>query len=201
MSEKNRWVIGITGNIGAGKSTVTRMLAKHGAFVIDADVMAKQLQQPGSEAVQAIAKEFGPQMAPGGVLNRAALGALVFSDEGALKRLNDLMWPRLVECTKQEIEQRNGVCIIDAPLLIEAGLDALCDEVWLIMAPEKERCMRIIKRDGLSEEEAWRRIQSQMPEEEKKKHATCFLDSMQGEQALIETALAQYEASCQRGRR
>ena len=55
MSEKNRWVIGITGNIGAGKSTVTRMLAKHGAFVIDADVMAKQLQQPGSEAVQAIA--------------------------------------------------------------------------------------------------------------------------------------------------
>ena len=126
MSEKNKWVIGITGNIGAGKSTVTRVLAKHGAYVIDADAMAKQLQQPGSEAVQAIAKAFGPQIAPGGVLNRTALGALVFSDEGALKRLNDLMWPRLVARTKQEIEQRNGVCIIDAPLLIEAGSSMHC---------------------------------------------------------------------------
>ena len=182
MTKQNeRFVIGITGNIGAGKSTVTRALAKAGACVLDADAMTRELQAPGSEAVRAIAEEFGAQMAPSGILDRKALGALVFGDEAARARLNALM------------RRKRGVCIIDAALLIESGLHTVCDEVWLITAPEEIRCARIMKRDGLSEQQAWQRIKSQMPETQKKEYADCLLDSMVGERCLIEKARALYD--------
>lgn len=193
---KERTVIGVTGNIGAGKSTVTRELAALGAAVLDADRMAREMQAPGSEAVLAIARAFGDEMAPGGVLDRKALGALVFSDPAAKKALDALMWPRLVARTKEELADRQGVCILDAPLLIEAGLETLCDEIWLVTAPEQERCRRIMRRDGLTEQEAWRRIKSQWPEDEKRRYATHVLDSMEGEQALIEKARALYRRAC-----
>ncbi len=194
MTKQNeRFVIGITGNIGAGKSTVTRALAKAGACVLDADAMTRELQAPGSEAVRAIAEEFGAQMAPSGILDRKALGALVFGDEAARARLNALMWRRLIEQTKCLLRRKRGVCIIDAALLIESGLHTVCDEVWLITAPEEIRCARIMKRDGLSEQQAWQRIKSQMPETQKKEYADCLLDSMVGERCLIEKARALYD--------
>lgn len=191
--EGKRFVIGVTGNIGAGKSTVTRALAKAGADVLDADVMAKEMQAPGSETVHAIAAEFGEQMAPDGVLDRKALGALVFGDEAARARLNALMWPRLIEETKRRLHGKTGVCIIDAALLIESGLHTLCDEIWLITAPEETRCVRIMKRDGLTQRQAWQRVESQMPEIQKKEYADYLLDSMEGEHRLIERARALYD--------
>lgn len=192
----DRYVIGVTGNIGAGKSTVTRALAALGAVVLDADRMARAMQAPGSEAVLAIARTFGDEFAPDGVLDRKALGALVFSDPVAKKALDALMWPRLVAQTKQALANTQGVCILDAPLLIEAGLEALCDEVWLVTAPEEERCRRIMRRDGSTEQEAWRRIRSQEPEDEKRRYATYVLDSTKGEPALIKKAQALYRRAC-----
>lgn len=187
------FVIGITGNIGAGKSTVTRALAKAGAYVLDADAMARELQAPGSEAVCAIAKEFGARFAPEGILDRRALADLVFDDETARVRLNMLMWPRLIEQTKRRLHGLTGVCIIDAALLIESGLHTVCDEVWLITAPEEVRCVRIMQRDGLTQQQAWQRIKSQMPEAQKKEQADYLLDSTGGEHRLIEQACALYD--------
>ena len=103
------------------------------------------------------------------------------------------MWPRLIEQTKCVLRRKRGVCIIDAALLIESGLHTVCDEVWLITAPEEIRCARIMKRDGLSEQQAWQRIKSQMPETQKKEYADRLLDSMEGEHRLIEKARALYD--------
>lgn len=160
--------IGLTGNIAAGKSTVSKYLAEWGADIIDADLIARQVVEPGTEGAARIAAAFGEAYFDNGVLNRRKLGALVFADEAARKQLEAITHPLIY----REMQRRIAVStaelqVVDAALLYEAGMEHLCEEVWLIVAEDALRCRRIMLRDGLGEEEAKQRIASQMPQSEK----------------------------------
>lgn len=185
-------LIGLTGNTGAGKSTVAAALVQQGgATLLDADAMARQLQQPGSEALAAIAQRFGPQMLlADGSLNRPALGRLIFSDAEQQQALNAIMWPRIMQAIERRLTDESNWMVLDAPLLYESGLDAVCYQTWLVVAPEHVRRARIMARDGLDAKQAQMRIDAQIRQEEKMQRATHILDGTQPIQALCAQALA-----------
>jgi len=180
-------VIGLTGNIGSGKSTVARHLEKLGAKVVDADRIAREVVQPGSEALAEIARAFGPgYINRDGSLNRQKMAKAVFSDPGALSRLNAITHPRIKDVIIREIENhkakaRSQPCepalVIDAPLLIETGLHRYVDEVWVVKADESALLQRAAARDRTGTEEARRRLGTQMPQEDKLKYATRVIDN------------------------
>lgn len=185
-------LIGLTGNTGAGKSTVAAALVQQGgATLLDADAMARQLQQPGSEALAAIAQRFGPQMLlADGSLNRPALGRLIFSDAKQQQALNAIMWPRIMQAIERRLTDESNWMVLDAPLLYESGLDAVCYQTWLVVAPEHVRRARIMARDGLDAKQAQMRIDAQIRQEEKMQRATHILDGTQPIQVLCAQALA-----------
>jgi dephospho-CoA kinase len=158
-------IVGITGSIGSGKSLVASELARLGAYVIDLDVIARELVEPGMPAVAEIRDEFGPEyILEQGTLNRRALGRLVFSDPEALRRLNKIVFPKLVEATKERLDEVSGQCdlvVVDAAILYQAGLDKLVDKVIAVTAEKEIRIARIVKRDKLSYEEALVRVSGQ----------------------------------------
>jgi dephospho-CoA kinase len=158
-------IVGITGSIGSGKSLVASELARLGAYVIDLDVIARELVEPGMPAVAEIRDEFGPEyILEQGTLNRRALGRLVFSDPEALRRLNKIVFPKLVEATKERLDEVSGQCdlvVVDAAILYQAGLDMLVDKVIAVTAEKEIRIARIVKRDKLSYEEALVRVSGQ----------------------------------------
>ncbi len=158
-------IVGITGSIGSGKSLVASELARLGAYVIDLDVIARELVESGMPAVAEIRDEFGPEyILEQGTLNRRALGRLVFSDPEALRRLNKIMFPKLVEATKERLDEVSGQCdlvVVDAAILYQAGLDKLVDKVIAVTAEKEIRIARIVKRDKLSYEEALVRVSGQ----------------------------------------
>jgi len=158
-------IVGITGSIGSGKSLVASELARLGAYVIDLDVIARELVESGMPAVAEIRDEFGPEyILEQGTLNRRALGRLVFSDPEALRRLNKIMFPKLVEATKERPDEVSGQCdlvVVDAAILYQAGLDKLVDKVIAVTAEKEIRIARIVKRDKLSYEEALVRVSGQ----------------------------------------
>ncbi|MFO7152498.1 MAG: dephospho-CoA kinase [Bacillota bacterium] len=176
-------VIGLTGGIASGKSTVSRMLRQKGAYIIDADEIAKDIVKPGKPAWEDIVRHFGRDILDeAGNIKRKMLGKIVFSDEKKLKLLNRITHPRIVDRIKEELEasrRRNEkVVVIDAALLLEIGLDVLTDEVWVVVVDEKTQIDRLIKREGtLSYTEAVERIRAQMPLEEKLKFATRIIDN------------------------
>lgn len=169
--------IGLTGGIASGKSTAARTLKRLGARVIDADEAARRVVEPHSAGLNMVAARFGADMIKAdGTLDRLRLGAVVFSDDGALRRLNEILHPLIreeLERQAREAEQAepNGVLVMDVPLLIECGWQDAADEVWLVTAPEGLRVRRIMARDGISEAAARRRIAAQMPDGEKRRHA------------------------------
>ena len=158
-------IVGITGSIGSGKSLVASELARLGAYVLDLDVIARELVEPGMSALAEIRVEFGPEyILEGGSLNRRALGRLVFSDPEALRRLNKIMFPKLVEATKERLDEVSGqydLVVVDAAILYQAGLDKLVDKVIAVTAEKEIRIARIVKRDKLSYEEASVRVSGQ----------------------------------------
>ena len=158
-------MVGITGSIGSGKSLVSSELARLGAYVIDLDVIARGLVEPGMPALDEIRDEFGPEyILEEGSLNRRALGRLVFSDPKALRRLNEIMFPKLVEATKERLDEISGqhdLVVVDAAILYQAGLDKLVDKVIAVTAEKDIRIARIVKRDKLSYEEALARVRGQ----------------------------------------
>lgn len=169
-------VIGLTGSIGTGKSTVSGMLARLGAYIIDADALVKELQQPGSPILAEIEREFGNVFTSPGILDRSKLADIVFRDPEKLKRLNEVIHPRVIERTKQLLQNYRrqnprGVAVIDAPLLLEAGMDKLVDEVWVVACDEETQIKRVMERDKLGREEVLRRIRAQMPLNEKIRRA------------------------------
>lgn len=165
--------IGLTGNIASGKSTASRRLAQLGAEIIDADLISRQLTQPGQQTWLQIKEVFGDAyFRPDGTLDRKALGAFVFHDANALKQLNAISH----EAIRQVIRQRLHDCVapvavVDAALLIEGPLREMVDEIWLVTAPDDLRCSRIMTRDGLTEQQARDRIASQLSQEEKTRYA------------------------------
>jgi dephospho-CoA kinase len=158
-------IIGITGPIGSGKSFVASELTLLGAHVIDMDIIARELVEPGMPALSEIRDEFGPDyILEKGTLNRRALGRLVFSDPEALRRLNGIMFPKLVKAAKERLDEVFGqheLLAVDAAVLYQAGLDKLVDKVIAVTAEEEVRTARIMERDKLTYEEALARISGQ----------------------------------------
>lgn len=159
-------VLGLTGQTGAGKSTLCRYLQQKGCTVIDADQVARNVVEKGSACIADIVLEFGVEyLTMDGNLNRRKLGESVFTDKAKLKKLNDIMFPYIINNIKEKIaeakEASEGIIILDAPTLFESGSDKFCDKVISVIASQDVRCHRIIERDGLIEEEAMHRITAQ----------------------------------------
>ena len=166
-------IIALTGGIACGKTTLANMLRELGAPVIDADAISRSLTAPGGKALPAIRKAFGSEVFQNDqTLNRAALAARVFQDPEQLRKLNAVTHPLIIERMQSEIERcrKSGapVVVLDVPLLFETGLDRLADETVCVSAPLP---VQLMTRNGLTEEQAMRRIQSQMPLCEKEKLA------------------------------
>ncbi|KYO64291.1 dephospho-CoA kinase [Thermovenabulum gondwanense] len=176
-------VIGLTGGIASGKSTVSGILREKGAYIIDADEISKALVEPGKPAYLEIVKHFGQEILnEDGSLRRKKLGRIVFADKEKLALLNKITHPKIIEEIKRRLEEaanRNeNVVVIDAALLIELGLYKMVDEVWLVTIDEKTQLERLLKRDSfLEEKEAKDRIRAQMPQEEKVKYATRIINN------------------------
>ncbi|MBQ8599733.1 MAG: dephospho-CoA kinase [Oscillospiraceae bacterium] len=159
-------VLGLTGQTGAGKSTLCQYLQQKGCTVIDADQVARNVVEKGSACIADIVLEFGVEyLTMDGNLNRRKLAESVFTDKTKLKKLNDIMFPYIINMIREQIEQakeaKEGTILLDAPTLFESGCDKFCDRVVSVIASQDVRCHRIIERDGLSEDEAMHRITSQ----------------------------------------
>ena len=175
-------VIGLTGGIGSGKSTVSRILAELGAVLIDADTVGHEAYQPGTETWKEVVAAFGQEVvAADGSIDRKKLGAIVFGDTAALERLNGIMYPRMHEMMADRIEEyrRQGVkvVVLEAAILLEAGWVSLVDEVWLTVASESAVVERAKERTGLPEEQIRSRIHSQLSNEERKKRASVVISN------------------------
>jgi len=176
-------LIGLTGGIGAGKSTIAKRFAELGAYVVDADVMARLAVDPGTPALVAIEARFGKSVIDeNGSLNRPALGAIVFSDERARTDLESIIHPAVHELTTAEfsrIKQGNpdAVIVYDVPLLVEAKNRYEFDRVIVAHAPAETRIQRLISLRVMSEEEARKRVAVQASDEERLKVADDVIDT------------------------
>lgn len=175
-------VIGLTGGIASGKSTVSRMLLELGAPVIDADAIVHQLQAPGAPVTQAIGREFGPEvLRPDGSLDREALGRIVFADPARRKALEAIVHPAVRERMWAEVaeyrQQGRPAVVLDVPLLIESQIHRTVDRVWLVYVDRETQRARLMARNSLTAEEADRRIQAQMSLEEKRAYAQLVIDN------------------------
>ena len=175
-------VIGLTGGIGSGKSTVSQFLAELGAVIVDADRVGHEAFKPDTDVWREVVAAFGRQiLTPNGDIDREKLGEMVFANPESLLQLNQIMHPRIYEMVKARLEEyrRQGVSVVvlEAPLLIEAGWSSLVDEVWVTVAPESTVLRRLKERPGLSEQQSLARIHSQLPSEERVKHADVVIDN------------------------
>ncbi len=174
-------VIGLTGGIGTGKSTVSRMFERLGAVVIDADAIVHELQAPGTPLLQEMVGAFGASILDAeGALDRAALAELVFRDPEARARLNALVHPRVAaEMARRLHEARAAgapLVVLDIPLLLETGRGGF-DAVVVVYAPEEVQVRRQMERDGCSRQEAEARVRAQMSIEEKRRRADYVIDN------------------------
>ena len=172
--------IGITGGIACGKSEVTRRLRELGAAVTDADAISRVLTAEGGEALGEIRRAFGlSYFDEQDRLNRRKLAQTVFADSSARKTLEDILHPLVRAQIERELAAfeaaGNAVAFLDVPLLYEAGMEALCDSVWVVDAPREAQLRRLAGRDGLTEEEAEVRMLNQMPTREKAERADTVL--------------------------
>ncbi len=176
------YVIGLTGGIGSGKSTVAQMLEQKGAALLSADTVGHEVYLPGQPAWQEIVDAFGRRIAAAdGTIDRRALGAVVFSDREQLRRLNAITHPRMKEMMRVKLEEKKGqgarVAVLEAALLFDAGWDDLTDEVWVTVAPPEVAAARTAERSGISVEEALSRIRAQMSSEERSARSRIVIDT------------------------
>jgi dephospho-CoA kinase len=178
-TQNSKLILGLTGNIACGKSTVLRRLAKLGAGVIDADAVTRELQRRGQPAFAAIVAAFGPEVVgPDGELNRRALGNRVFADKAALARLEGLVHPLVrTEIARRLATLPQPAIVIDAIKLLESPLVQYCREIWVVTCTPEQQVARLVAHRGLSEEEAWLRVRAQAPQAEKVARATVVIDN------------------------
>ena len=174
--------IGLTGGIASGKSTVAEMIQRYEIPIIDADVMARKVVEPGEPALQEIFRLFGDDMkAEDGGLDRKKLGSVIFKDEEKRKVLNRVLHPAIrkgmLDQAAAHKEQGRPHIVFDIPLLFESQLTHMADQTLLVYVDAKTQLSRLVERDGSTEEEAFDRIQSQMPIEEKKELADEVIDN------------------------
>ena len=174
--------VGLTGSIACGKSNVSAVLRELGAAVVDGDLLSRELTAPGGPALPAIREAFGGGVfLSDGTLNRRALGDVVFASDAARKRLDGLMQPLLRSLILRRMEEARAggakICVLDMPLLFEAGLDALCDTVWCVHLPREEQLRRLMARDSLTLSQAEARLRSQLSSDEKAARAQVVIDT------------------------
>ena len=177
-------VIGLTGGIASGKSTVTALLKEKGAVIIDADKIAREIMSKGEPAWFEVLNYFGDEILNNdrSDIDRKKLASIVFSDKAKLEALNNITHPKIIEEIKKQVEEYKKagkkIIVIDAALLIEAGLDKIVDEVWVIAANEDVQLQRLMAREkDITKDEAVKRIKSQMPLAEKLKFADRVIDN------------------------
>lgn len=182
-------IIGITGGIASGKSTVTAFLRQQGYAVIDADQLVHDLQRKGEGLYQVLLAEFGPEiLLENEELNRPLLSKVVFSNKAVLGRINQLQQAIIREELAQRLEEekkRGQLFFMDLPLLYELGYEAWFDEVWLVYVDAKTQLGRLMERNGLSQLEAQKRLESQLSLEEKKLRADVLIDNRGSRQELF----------------
>lgn len=175
-------VIGITGGIASGKSSVSTFIRELGFSVIDADVVAREVVESGEEAYHEIVKEFGESiLMPEGDINRAALGDLIFHNEDKRLKLNSIVHPavrkRMRELAEKAFQDGAETVFMDIPLLFESKLTFMVEKTLLVYVDEEIQLTRLMKRNNLSEKDALARIASQMPLKEKKALAEAVVDN------------------------
>ena len=184
--EGEKMLIGLTGGIASGKSLAAEELKRLGAYLIDADEIAREVVKPGLPAYLDIVKEFGK-----GILNadktidRKALGKVVFSNPEIRKRLEQITHPRILDEINKNVKTVKGknpdaIIVVDAALLIEAGLHKKMDKVIVVYADEKTQIERMMKRDNFTMDEAKNRISAQIPLQEKRKYADFVIENVEG---------------------
>lgn len=174
--------IGLTGGIASGKSTVSKILAERGAVLIDADLLGHQTYEPGSETFAQVVAEFGDEIvAADGTIDRQALGGKVFGHPDGMGRLTGIVWPGIRALAAAELarldEAGTAVAVLEAAVMIEAGWQDMVDEVWVVTAPPDAARERLMERNGLSAEDADKRINSQISNDERFEHADLVIST------------------------
>ena len=173
----------MTGGIASGKSSVSTTLAQLGAIIIDGDEIAHHLIEPHQPAWEEIVKVFGEDiLLPDESINRATLGAIVFNDPEQLLLLDRITHPRVIAQVEEELRrvksiQPEAMVVLEIPLLYEVNMDRLCDQVWVVWVDRETQINRLMTRNGFSREEALKRIDSQMPLDEKAQRADVIIDN------------------------
>lgn len=193
-------ILGLTGGIASGKSTVAKLFKEHDAVVIDADKIAHQIMTPGQPGLQAIVATFGGEyLASDGTLDRRKLGQLVFSDQQALTTLNQLTHPlirqEIIRLIKQAQEQQVALIVLDVPLLFETGYEQICDAVLVVDVAPEIQIQRVMQRDHLDEAGAKARIAAQMNHDERLRRADFVIDTSKTVEELPQTFEQLYQSA------
>lgn len=185
-------VIGLTGGIGTGKSTVSDYLRKKGCIILDADDISRKMTEAGMPALSIIKNVFGDEVINSdGSLNRHKLGDIVFNNRDKLQKLQQIITTEVVDNINRNLSQLQSehcdkIVVIDAPLLFECGMENIADENWLVISEMSVRIKRVKERDNLSEEQIIARINNQMSQEDKEKLSDYVLDNSGSLQQLYE---------------
>ena len=191
--------IGLTGSIGVGKSFVTTVLAELGCHVLDADQAAREVVTPGSDGLSAVVAEFGEGvLQKNGTLDRQRLGSLIFADTNKRQLLNSILHPYIIALQDQQLREwevmdPKGIAVVDAALMIESGGFKRFDKLIVVHCRPEVQLRRLMDRDNLTAEEAQRRIDAQMPQEEKQKFADYLVDSSEGVESARNRTSEVYE--------
>ncbi len=197
--------VGLTGSIAVGKSFVLSVLANLGCHVLDADATAREVVEPGTPGLRAVVDAFGSgSLKADGSLDREKLGKIVFADEAKRLQLNSILHPFIIEAQDEQMrawakDDPKGVAVVDAALMIESGGYRRFDKLIVVHCRPEVQLERLMQRDGLSREDAERRIAAQMSQEEKKKYADYLIDTSDGAESTCEQTEAvlqqiEYEA-------
>ncbi len=190
-------VAGLTGSIATGKSTVSTILKDLGAFIVDADRVAREVVRPGTRAWEAIVRIFGAEVLhPGGEIDRERLGRIVFNDAAMRAMLEEVVHPEVMSAMDEQVSaigqgSPDALVILDVPLLIETGMHRGLREVIVVYCPEDQQIARLMVRDAVSRDEALARVRAQLSIEEKRRYASLVIDNS----ASLEETRAQVEAA------
>lgn len=183
--------IGLTGGIASGKSTAAKYLAQLGAHVIDADALGHRVYEPGTPGFEQVVAAFGSDVVGGdGHIDRKALGARVFGDKAELDKLTAVVWPEILRMADAEmaaVERRDpaAVVVLEAAVLLEAGWQDAVDEVWTVVVAPEVAVARACARDGSTADDVRRRIDAQMSNEERRRHAQVVIDNSGDPETLL----------------
>jgi dephospho-CoA kinase len=196
-------VVGLTGGIASGKTTVSTLLAQRGAYIVDADAIGHQVILPDGEAYPEVVAAFGPEiLEEDGTISRRKLGAIVFAEPARLAELNAISHPRMGErmarviksLRRREPDERPPLIVLDAAILFEAAWDTLCDEVWTVESPPDTAIERLVERNRMTRQEALSRLDAQISNEERARRAHRIIRNEGSLEALADTVARLWEA-------